>query len=73
MFLAFVAKSAQFTIETSSIYLSIAWQLTVVFCGLQAGLKAAYINRDDTSYPIFFAQPDAEFSNFEKLADDLCK
>jgi len=40
---------------------------------MQAGLKAAYINRDGTPYPGFFAQPDAEFKSFEKLADALCK
>ena len=39
---------------------------------MQAGLKAAYINRDGTPYPGFFAQPDAEFTSFEKLADALC-
>ncbi len=40
---------------------------------MQAGLKAAYINRDGTPYPGFFAQPDAEFTSFEDLADALCK
>lgn len=38
----------------------------------EAGLKAAYINRDDTPYPAFFTQPDAEYQSFEKLADALC-
>ena len=40
---------------------------------LQAGLRAAYINRDKTPYPDFFAQPDAEFASFESMADALCK
>ncbi|DBA82844.1 hypothetical protein WJX77_008348 [Trebouxia sp. C0004] len=39
----------------------------------EAGLKAAYINRDGTPYPGFFAQPDAEFTSFEKFADALCQ
>ena len=39
---------------------------------LQAGLKAAYINRTQTPYPEFFAKPDAEHTSFEKLADALC-
>lgn len=39
----------------------------------EAGLKAAYINRDGTPYPSFFARPDAEFSSFEALANALCK
>lgn len=38
---------------------------------MQAGLRAAYINRDDTPYPTFFAQPDAEYSSFEHLARAL--
>ncbi len=40
---------------------------------MQAGLKAAYINRDGTPYPRFFALPDAEFTSFENLANALCK
>ena len=38
---------------------------------MQAGLRAAYINRDDTPYPDFFAQPDAEYSSFEQMARAL--
>lgn len=45
---------------------------TDLFVQKQAGLKAAYINRDGVPYPGFFAQPDAEFASFEKLADALC-
>ncbi len=40
---------------------------------MQAGLKAAYINRGGTPYPRFFALPDAEFTSFENLANALCK
>lgn len=46
--------------------------VTHVAC-LQAGLKAAYINRSNTPFPGFFPQPDAEFTSFEHLAKALGK
>ena len=48
------------------------FQIVTHVMNFQAGLKAAYINRDGDPYPAFFTQPDGEYQSFESLADVLC-